>query len=30
MNFVVVIFTFVGVNVLFAGLHSYALIESGI
>lgn len=30
MNFVVVIFTFVGVNVLFAGLHSYALIDSGV
>lgn len=29
VNFIVVIFTFVGVNVLFAGLHSYALIASG-
>ena len=27
VNFLVVIFTFVGVNILFAGLHSYALIR---
>ncbi len=28
VNFFVVIFTFVGVNLLFAGLHSYALIKA--